>query len=142
MKKYLIGLDIGSTTVKIAVIDHNGNLVHKQYERHYSDIRNTVADIIKNSYEKLKDSQIKISITGSGAIDVSKYLGIKFVQEVTASTKTIEEHIPDTDVIIELGGEDAKITYLSGSLEQRMNGSCAGGTGAFIYQMAVLMKTD
>ena len=80
MKKYLIGLDIGSTTVKIAVIDNSGNLVHKQYERHYSDIRNTVAEIIKNSHDKLKDSQIKISITGSGAIDVSKYLGITFVQ--------------------------------------------------------------
>jgi len=142
MKKYLIGLDIGSTTVKIAVIDNSGNLVHKQYERHYSDIRNTVAEIIKNSHDKLKDSQIKISITGSGAIDVSKYLGITFVQEVAASTRAIEEYIPDTDVVIELGGEDAKITYLSGNLEQRMNGSCAGGTGAFIDQMAVLMKTD
>lgn len=142
MKKYLIGLDIGSTTVKIAVIDNSGNLVHKQYERHYSDIRNTVAEIIKNSHDKLKDSQIKISITGSGAIDVSKYLGITFVQEVAASTRAIEQYIPDTDVVIELGGEDAKITYLSGNLEQRMNGSCAGGTGAFIDQMSVLMKTD
>ncbi|WP_313165787.1 acyl-CoA dehydratase activase-related protein [Sedimentibacter sp.] len=142
MKKYLIGLDIGSTTVKIAVIDDFKNLVHKQYERHYSDIRNTVAEIIKNSYDKLKDSRIKISVTGSGAIDVSKYLGITFVQEVAASTKAIEQYIPDTDVVIELGGEDAKITYLSGNLEQRMNGSCAGGTGAFIDQMAVLMKTD
>lgn len=142
MKNYLVGLDIGSTTVKIAVIDNNGNLIHKQYERHYSDIRNTVNEIIRNSSEKLKDSAIKISITGSGAIDVSKYLGITFVQEVAASTRAIEKYIPNTDVVIELGGEDAKITYLSGNLEQRMNGSCAGGTGAFIDQMAVLMKTD
>lgn len=142
MKNYLVGLDIGSTTVKIAVIGNKGNLVHKQYERHYSDIRNTVAGIIKNSSEKLKDSSIKISVTGSGAIDVSKYLGITFVQEVAASTCAIEKYIPKTDVVIELGGEDAKITYLSGNLEQRMNGSCAGGTGAFIDQMAVLMKTD
>ncbi|HAQ40389.1 MAG TPA: 2-hydroxyglutaryl-CoA dehydratase [Clostridiales bacterium] len=142
MKNYLVGLDIGSTTVKIAVIDNKGNLVHKQYERHYSDIRSTVTGIIKNSSEKLKDSSIKISVTGSGAIDVSKYLGITFVQEVAASTCAIEKYIPKTDVVIELGGEDAKITYLSGNLEQRMNGSCAGGTGAFIDQMAVLMKTD
>lgn len=142
MKNYLVGLDIGSTTVKIAVIDSKGEIIHKQYERHYSDIRNTVIEIIKNSYEKLDGSFIKISITGSGAIDVSKYLGIPFVQEVAASTHAIERYIPDTDVVIELGGEDAKITYLSGNLEQRMNGSCAGGTGAFIDQMAVLMKTD
>ncbi len=142
MKRYLIGLDIGSTTVKIAVIDDNGHFIHKQYERHYSDIKNTVTEVIRNSYSKLKDSRIRISITGSGAIDVSKYLGIKFVQEVAASTKAIEKYIPDTDVVIELGGEDAKITYLSGNLEQRMNGSCAGGTGSFIDQMAVLMKTD
>lgn len=142
MKTYLVGLDIGSTTVKIAVIDNKGKLIHKQYERHYSDIKNTVGEIIKNSSEKLKDSSIKISITGSGAIDVSKYLGITFVQEVAASTRAIEKYIPTTDVVIELGGEDAKITYLSGNLEQRMNGTCAGGTGAFIDQMAVLMKTD
>jgi len=142
MKNYLVGLDIGSTTVKIAVLDNIGNIVHKQYERHYSDIKNTVNEIIKNSSEILKDSMIKICVTGSGAIDVSKYLGITFVQEVIASTKAIEQFIPATDVVIELGGEDAKITYLSGNLEQRMNGSCAGGTGAFIDQMAVLMKTD
>ena len=142
MKSYLVGLDIGSTTVKIAVIDDKGNLIHKQYERHYSDIKNTVNEIIKNSSDKLKGSSIKINVTGSGAIDISKHLGIPFVQEVAASTCAIEKYIPDTDVVIELGGEDAKITYLSGNLEQRMNGSCAGGTGAFIDQMAVLMKTD
>ena len=142
MKNYLVGLDIGSTTVKIAVIDSKENVVYKQYERHYSDIKNTVSEIIKNSSQTLNDSMIKICITGSGAIDVSKYLEIPFVQEVAASTKAIEKFIPSTDVVIELGGEDAKITYLTGNLEQRMNGSCAGGTGAFIDQMAVLMKTD
>ena len=139
---FLVGLDIGSTTVKIAVLDYLGNIVYKQYERHYSDITNTVTQIINNSSEYLKDSFMKISVTGSGAIDVSKYLDIPFVQEVAASTRAIEKFIPSTDVVIELGGEDAKITYLSGNLEQRMNGSCAGGTGAFIDQMAVLMKTD
>lgn len=142
MKNYLVGLDVGSTTVKITVIDSNSNIVYKQYERHYSDIKNTLIEIIKNSSTILKDSMVKTCITGSGAIDVSKYLGIKFVQEVIASTRAIEKFIPSTDVVIELGGEDAKITYLSGNLEQRMNGSCAGGTGAFIDQMAVLMKTD
>ncbi len=142
MKDYLVGLDIGSTTVKIAVLDKDGNIIHKQYERHYSDIKNTVTEIINNSSEYLKDNEIRISVTGSGAIDVSKYLDIPFVQEVAASTAAIEKFIPDTDVVIELGGEDAKITYLSGNMEQRMNGSCAGGTGAFIDQMAVLMKTD
>lgn len=142
MKNYLVGLDIGSTTVKIAVLDNKNKLIHKQYERHYSDVRNTVTEIIKNSIKILKDSFIKISITGSGAIDVAKYLGINFVQEVAASTRAIIKYIPKTDVVIELGGEDAKITYLNGNLEQRMNGSCAGGTGAFIDQMAVLMKTD
>jgi predicted CoA-substrate-specific enzyme activase len=140
--EYFVGLDIGSTTVKIAVLDYFGNIVHKQYERHYSDITNTVTEIINISSEHLKDSFIKINVTGSGAIDVSKYLDIPFVQEVAASTRAIEKYIPSTDVVIELGGEDAKITYLSGNLEQRMNGSCAGGTGAFIDQMAVLMKTD
>ena len=140
--EFLVGLDIGSTTVKIAVLDFCGNIIHKQYERHYSDIKNTVSEIINNSSEFLKDSFIKISVTGSGAIDVSKYLNIPFIQEVAASTAAIEKFIPSTDVVIELGGEDAKITYLSGNLEQRMNGSCAGGTGAFIDQMSVLMKTD
>ena len=142
MKNYLVGLDIGSTTVKIAVIDDKEKIVYKEYRRHYSDIKKTVNEIIKNSSKVLKDSMIKINITGSGAIDVSKYLEIPFVQEVIASTRAIEKYIPTTDVVIELGGEDAKITYLSGNLEQRMNGTCAGGTGAFIDQMAVLMKND
>lgn len=142
MKNYLVGLDIGSTTVKIAVIDHKGNIVHKEYKRHFSDIKNTVTEIIKKSSICLEGSLIRISVTGSGAIDVSKYLGIPFVQEVAASTKAIEKFIPNTDVAIELGGEDAKITYLSGNLEQRMNGSCAGGTGAFIDQMSILLRKD
>lgn len=142
MNNYLVGLDIGSTTVKIAVIDNKGDIIHKEYERHYSDIKNTVTEIIKKASVCLNDSKIKISVTGSGAIDVSKYLGIPFVQEVAACTRAIEKFIPDTDVAIELGGEDAKITYLCGNLEQRMNGSCAGGTGAFIDQMAILLRTD
>ncbi|MEG2429992.1 MAG: BadF/BadG/BcrA/BcrD ATPase family protein, partial [Oscillospiraceae bacterium] len=93
-------------------------------------------------YTKLGDVDIKIVITGSSGIDISKILGIKFIQEVISSTKAIEYYYPQTDVVIELGGEDAKITYLSGGIDQRMNGICAGGTGAFIDQMASLLKTD
>lgn len=139
---YNVGLDIGSTTVKIAVIDSNYNIIHKEYRRHYSDVRKTVIETIKNAETVLKNNRIKIKVTGSGAVDISKSLNIPFVQEVAALTAAIEYRIPYTDVAIELGGEDAKITYISGQLEQRMNGACAGGTGAFIDQMAILLKTD
>ncbi|KUK72551.1 MAG: Activator of (R)-2-hydroxyglutaryl-CoA dehydratase [Clostridiales bacterium 38_11] len=139
---YNVGLDIGSTTVKIVVVDSNYNIIHKEYKRHYSDVRKTVVTIIKNAEVVLKNQRIKINVTGSGAVDISKALNIPFVQEVAASTAAIEQRVPYTDVAIELGGEDAKITYLSGQLEQRMNGTCAGGTGAFIDQMAILLKTD
>ncbi|MDP3387843.1 MAG: acyl-CoA dehydratase activase-related protein [Eubacteriales bacterium] len=139
---YNVGLDIGSTTVKIVVVDSNYNIIHKEYKRHYSDVRKTVVTIIKNAEVVLKNQRIKINVTGSGAVDISKALNIPFVQEVAASTAAIEQRVPYTDVAIELGGEDAKITYVSGQLEQRMNGTCAGGTGAFIDQMAILLKTD
>lgn len=142
MSLYSIGLDIGSTTVKIAIFDDNKNIIHKEYRRHYSDIKSTVLQIIDNSSKYLKNKNIKITLTGSGAVDVAKFFDITFVQEVVACTRAVEEYIPQTDVAIELGGEDAKITYFKGNLEQRMNGSCAGGTGAFIDQMAILLKTD
>ena len=139
---YNVGLDIGSTTVKIVIIDNKYNIIHKEYKRHYSDVRKTVIETIKDSGKILKNNRMKINVTGSGAVDVSKFLEIPFIQEVAASTAAIEQKIPYTDVAIELGGEDAKITYISGQLEQRMNGTCAGGTGAFIDQMAILLKTD
>ncbi len=139
---YNVGLDIGSTTVKIVVVNNKYQIIHKEYRRHYSDVRNTVVEIIKNAEKILKKQRIKINVTGSGAVDISKILDIPFVQEVAASTAAIEQRIPETDVAIELGGEDAKITYISGQLEQRMNGTCAGGTGAFIDQMSILLKTD
>lgn len=142
MSTYLVGLDIGSTTVKVAVIDEDKKIIHKEYKRHYSDIKSTVISIIENCSSILKDSNIRVTMTGSGAVDVAKFFNIEFIQEVSACTSAVEEYIPDTDVAIELGGEDAKITYFKGSLEQRMNGSCAGGTGAFIDQMAILLKTD
>ena len=125
-----VGLDIGSTTVKAAVLGENGELLHSRYQRHFSDIRKTVADIISEVGEKFSGENALVAVTGSGGISVSKWLGIPFVQEVAAGTDAIKALIPQTDVAIELGGEDAKITYLTGGLEQRMNGTCAGGTGA------------
>jgi len=140
---YRVGLDIGSTTVKIAVLDENDYLVYQEYQRHFANIKETIAEVIARAHEHaLKGQQVKIHVTGSGGLSVAKWLSIPFVQEVIASTKTVEMLIPQTDVVIELGGEDAKITYFDGSIEQRMNGTCAGGTGAFIDQMAGLLMTD
>lgn len=137
---YRIGLDIGSTTIKTAVLDDNDKLVHSSYERHNSDVRATLYNVLKNL---LKDyDEFSVTVTGSGGISVSEWLEIPFVQEVIAGVEAIKRLIPETDVAIELGGEDAKITYLKGGVDQRMNGTCAGGTGAFIDQMAVLLNTD
>jgi len=140
--QYFAGLDIGSTTIKIAVLDDQYNVIYSQYRRHYSDVRKTLLTIIEEVSERFKDQAMSIMITGSGGITVAKMLDVAFIQEVTAGLAAIREFIPTTDVAIELGGEDAKITYLSGGIEQRMNGTCAGGTGAFIDQMAALMATD
>ncbi len=137
-----IGLDVGSTTVKIAVLDDSKNVIYKNYQRHYSDIKKTIAEVLGGCLDTINDEKVTIAVTGSGGISVSGWLGIPFVQEVSAGTTAIESFIPQTDVAIELGGEDAKITYLTGGIEQRMNGSCAGGTGAFIDQMASLLNTD
>lgn len=142
MTNYKIGLDIGSTTVKLVVLNEENNLIYNKYKRHFSDVRSTIIDLIKECFDVLGDINCKINITGSGGLSVSKWLNIGFVQEVIACSKTVEILIPQTDVVIELGGEDAKITYFKGGIEQRMNGSCAGGTGAFIDQMAVLLNTD
>ncbi len=137
---YRIGLDIGSTTIKTAVLDEDGKLVRSNYQRHNSDVRATMYGELK-ALLKLYD-EFTITVTGSGGISVSEWLGIPFVQEVIAGVEAIKRLIPETDVAIELGGEDAKITYLGDNLDQRMNGTCAGGTGAFIDQMAVLLNTD
>lgn len=141
MGNYRIGLDIGSTTVKIAVL-YNNCIIYSDYRRHLSDIKSTIIQLMKDCYESLGDISCTISITGSGGLSVSQWLGYNFVQEVIACTNAVEEFLPEADVVIELGGEDAKITYFKGGMEQRMNGSCAGGTGAFIDQMAVLLGTD
>ena len=142
MINYKIGLDIGSTTVKLAVLNEENVLIYSKYERHFSDIKSTIIKLIKECYDEIDNISCTISVTGSGGLSVSKWLNVSFVQEVIACSKTVETIIPQTDVVIELGGEDAKITYFKGGIEQRMNGSCAGGTGAFIDQMAILLNTD
>lgn len=142
MSVFHVGLDVGSTTAKLVVLDRKFNTVYSIYRRHNSDIQNTVKEILLDAYSRFKNQDITMMVTGSGGMGVSKWLNIPFIQEVVASTKGIEVMIPHTDVAIELGGEDAKITYLKGSKEMRMNSICAGGTGAFIDQMAALLHTD
>lgn len=140
--KYYLGIDVGSTTVKAYLTDEDNTCLFSNYVRHNSDVRNTILDLLKEITQDYPDIEVYPVITGSGGLSISESLNVKFVQEVIACTKTVETYIPQTDVAIELGGEDAKITYFEGSLEQRMNGTCAGGTGAFIDQMATLLQTD
>ncbi|MCL2496625.1 MAG: acyl-CoA dehydratase activase-related protein, partial [Clostridiales bacterium] len=139
---YHVGLDIGSTTIKIAVLDENKRMVYSRYRRHYSDVRASLAELLSEGLNHFSGSELTIIITGSGGISLAGLLDLPFLQEVAAGLCAAREFIPHTDVAIELGGEDAKITYISGGLEQRMNGTCAGGTGAFIDQMAALLGTD
>ena len=143
MKKVIhIGMDVGSTTVKIVVMDEALNVIDTSYERHYSDTKNTVCKVLENLAEKYKDNEFTIALTGSGAMSTARFLDVPFIQEVVACKRAVEKYIPKTDVVIELGGEDAKIIYFGKSIEQRMNGTCAGGTGAFLDQMASLLNTD
>ena len=137
-----LGIDVGSTTVKLAVIDDNDNLVYANYERHHTDVRATARQLFSQAREVIGDAPMRVSITGSGGMLLAKWLDLEFVQEVIASKRAVETLIPQTDVAIELGGEDAKIIYFDNGIEQRMNGTCAGGTGAFIDQMASLLHTD
>ena len=137
-----IGMDVGSTTVKIAVMDDNLKEIYTSYERHYSDTQNTVCKVLEELVEKYKDKEFTIALTGSGAMSTARFLDVPFIQEVVACKRAVERYIPQTDVVIELGGEDAKIIYFGKSIEQRMNGTCAGGTGAFLDQMASLLNTD
>ncbi len=137
-----LGIDIGSTTVKIAILDKEGNIIFSDYQRHFANIQETLASIISDAYNKLGDMKLSPVITGSGGLTLSKHLNIPFVQEVVAVATSLKDYAPQTDVAIELGGEDAKIIYFTGGIDQRMNGICAGGTGSFIDQMAALLKTD
>ena len=141
-KLYYMGIDVGSTTVKLYVEDQEHQCIYSKYQRHYSDVKPAIESLIKEVQEHYGNLPVKVVMTGSGGLSLSKHLNVEFVQEVIACTKTVETYIPECDVAIELGGEDAKITYFESTLEQRMNGTCAGGTGAFIDQMASLLQTD
>lgn len=137
-----LGIDVGSTTVKVAVLDNNQQIVYSVYRRHHADVRATVLEVLREAAQQFPDQPATIAITGSGGLLLSQWLNLEFVQEVIASKTAVETFIPKTDVAIELGGEDAKIIYFDNGIEQRMNGTCAGGTGAFIDQMASLLDTD
>ncbi len=137
-----IGIDIGSTTVKVVVLDAQNKLLFRSYERHYSKARERAAETLRSITGMLAGQQVRMVITGSAGLGVAKAAGIDFVQEVYATAAAVNTYIPDTDAVIELGGEDAKIIFFGGALEERMNGSCAGGTGAFIDQMATLMNVS
>ena len=138
-----LGIDIGSTTVKIAILDKNHNILFSDYKRHYANIRETLSSLLQDAYARLGNLTLHPMITGSGGLTLANHLGVPFTQEVIAVATSLKELAPKTDVAIELGGEDAKIIYFEdGNVEQRMNGICAGGTGSFIDQMASLLQTD
>ena len=139
---YRLGIDIGSTTVKLAVIDAADTLVFGRYARHYSNIQEALHALFVEASEELGNIRFQAMITGSGGLTIAKWIGVPFIQEVVAVSTAVEKTAPKTDVAIEIGGEDAKIIYFTGGLEQRMNGICAGGTGSFIDQMATLLQTD
>ena len=142
MKQYRAGIDIGSTTVKLLILDDQGRASYSQYKRHHAHTQETLAALLREAREKLGPCRISCAITGSGGMGLGKAMQIPFVQEVVAVAAAVKQIAPQTDVAIELGGEDAKIIYFTGGLEERMNGVCAGGTGSFIDQMAALMQTD
>lgn len=140
MKIYSLGIDVGSTTVKTVILDESNRILHKSYQRHFSKIKETVSQqLSKISYE-FPDSIFYVCITGSAGLGLASAADIPFQQEVQAAFLAVKQRYPDADAVIELGGEDAKIIFLTNGTEQRMNGSCAGGTGAFIDQMATLLN--
>ena len=142
-KTYSLGIDIGSTTVKIAILDEAHHILFSDYKRHFANIQETLTELLQESLQKLGDLTLHPMITGSGGLTLANHLGVPFVQEVISVSTALQELAPKTDVAIELGGEDAKIIYFeNGNVEQRMNGICAGGTGSFIDQMASLLQTD
>ncbi|MDO5135440.1 MAG: acyl-CoA dehydratase activase-related protein [Eubacteriales bacterium] len=143
MNDYTLGIDIGSTTVKIAILDESETLLFADYERHYANIQETLAHLLQKAHDRFGEMTVHPVITGSGGLSLADHLGIPFEQEVIAVSTALQKIAPKTDVAIELGGEDAKIIYFeNGTIEQRMNGICAGGTGSFIDQMASLLQTD
>ena len=141
-KQYRLGIDIGSTTVKIAILDEKNEVLFSDYQRHFANIQETLARLLVEAREKLGEIDLVPMITGSGGLTLATHLHVTFVQEVVAVATALKAIAPKTDVAIELGGEDAKIIYFTGGIDQRMNGICAGGTGSFIDQMASLLQTD
>lgn len=138
-----LGIDIGSTTVKIAILNQENEMLFADYERHFANIQETLSDLLSKAKDALGNIALSPMITGSGGLTLAKHLGIPFIQEVISVASALQDYAPLTDVAIELGGEDAKIIYFEGgNVEQRMNGICAGGTGSFIDQMASLLQTD
>ena len=142
MREYKAGIDIGSTTVKLVVLDETDRMIYGQYRRHMARTQATLAELLAEAQNQIGECKLRVRITGSGAINLAKSLDIEFMQEVVAVATALKYSAPQTDVAIELGGEDAKIIYFSGGIEERMNGICAGGTGSFIDQMAALLQTD
>lgn len=142
-QNYALGIDIGSTTVKIAILNDEHKILFSDYRRHFANIQETLSDLLKEAVTELGNLQVNPMITGSGGLTLANHLGVPFIQEVIAVSSALTDYAPQTDVAIELGGEDAKIIYFEGgNVEQRMNGICAGGTGSFIDQMASLLQTD
>lgn len=137
-----LGIDVGSTTVKLLILDENNKIMYSRYERHMSNVFEKVGELLQQLLDEKGDMEVEAVITGSGGLSLAKLFGIRFEQEVITCSEAVQTLIPETDVAIELGGEDAKITFYGSTVEQRMNGTCAGGTGAFIDQMAVLLNTD
>lgn len=142
MNKFKLGIDIGSTTVKIAVLDDNNNILFSDYERHFANIQETLQSLLEKAVTELGEFEVYPVITGSGGLTLAKHLEVPFTQEVVAVSTALQDYAPQCDVAIELGGEDAKIIYFTNGIDQRMNGICAGGTGSFIDQMATLLQTD
>jgi len=142
MQVYKAGIDVGSTTVKLVVLDEENRIVFGEYRRHCAKTQETLAQLLTEARAQLGEHRLQVKITGSGSINLGRALGIEFIQEVVAVATALKHVAPQTDVAIELGGEDAKIIYFRGGLEERMNGVCAGGTGSFIDQMAALLQTD
>lgn len=140
--KFQIGLDVGSTTAKMVVLNDNKEIVFKSYQRHFSDIKNTILHLFSTLAQKVPTAELKINASGSSGLGLCKGMGVPFIQEVVACTEAVKSTMPNIDVIVELGGEDAKLIYLTNGMEQRMNSACAGGTGAFIDQIASLLNTD
>ena len=142
MNSYKLGIDIGSTTVKIALIDDNNTVIFSDYERHFANIQETLQSLLEKAVASVGNFNCHPVITGSGGLTLAKHLEVPFTQEVVAVSTALQAEAPQCDVAIELGGEDAKIIYFTNGVDQRMNGICAGGTGSFIDQMATLLQTD